>query len=53
VTALEPGEPAAVGVETGEGVLGLLNVQLEGKRAMPAGEFLRGQRDVVGDTLGG
>ena len=53
VTALEPGLPAAAGVECGEGVLGLLNVQLEGKRAMSAEEFLRGQRDVIGDILGG
>ena len=52
VAALEPGLPAAAGVECGEGVLGLLNLQLEGKRAMSAAEFLRGQRDVVGDILG-
>jgi methionyl-tRNA formyltransferase len=52
VMELESGQPAVVGVETGEGVLGLLNVQLEGKRAMPAAEFLRGQRDIVGNLLG-
>ncbi len=51
VTELESGRPAVVGVETGEGVLGLLSVQLEGKRAMTATEFLRGQRDIVGDLL--
>lgn len=52
VTELEPGHPAVVGVDTGEGVLGLLSIQLEGKRAISAAEFVRGQRDFVGDTLG-
>jgi methionyl-tRNA formyltransferase len=33
------------GVSTGKGMLGVLRVQLEGKRAMSAAEFLRGQRD--------
>jgi len=41
------------GVATGDGVLGVLKVQLEGKRAMPAGEFLRGQRDFIGSVLPG
>ncbi len=53
VIALAPGQPAVAGVETGEGVLGLLTVQLEGKRAMTAAEFLRGQSGFVGDILGG
>ena len=52
VIALASGQPAVVGVETGDGILGLLSVQLEGKRALPAVEFLRGQRGVVGDILG-
>jgi methionyl-tRNA formyltransferase len=42
---------AAVGVQTGDGVLGLVEIQLEGKREMPAEEFLRGQRDFVGSRL--
>ena len=42
---------AAFGIGTGEGVLGVLRVQLEGKRAMTAAEFLRGQRDFIGDIL--
>jgi methionyl-tRNA formyltransferase len=33
------------GVVTGEGVLSVRRVQLEGKRVMSAAEFLRGQRD--------
>lgn len=39
------------GVGTGDGVLGILKVQLEGKRAMSAAEFLRGQREFVGAVL--
>jgi len=42
---------AAFGVHTGEGILGVLKVQLEGKRAMSAAEFLRGQRQFIGATL--
>jgi len=53
VKEMEPGQPAIVGVETGEGIIGLLSVQLEGKRAMSAAEFLRGQRDIVGGLLVG
>lgn len=44
VLALD-GKNSAFGVTTGEGVLGISKVQLEGKRAMSAAEFLRGQRD--------
>jgi methionyl-tRNA formyltransferase len=52
VVALAPGQLAVVGVETGDGVLGLLRVQLEGKRALTAAEFLSGQRTFVGSMLG-
>ena len=41
-----------VGVGTGEGILGLRRIQLEGKRAMSAEEFLRGQREFIGQRLG-
>ena len=41
------------GVNTGDGVLEVLVVQLEGKRAMAAGEFLRGQRGLIGAVLPG
>jgi len=50
VVALSKGV-AAFGVGTGGGVLGVLKVQLEGKRAMPAAEFLRGQRQFIGAVL--
>lgn len=42
---------AAFGVNAGEGVLGILTVQLEGKRVMPAEEFLRGARQLIGAIL--
>ncbi len=50
VVAVPQGQ-AALGVETGEGVLGLVTVQLEGRRAMSADEFLRGQRHCIGMVL--
>ncbi len=39
------------GVGTGNGVLGVSEVQLEGKRVMSAAEFLRGQREFSGTVL--
>jgi methionyl-tRNA formyltransferase len=55
---VEPGRVLTVkessvgfGVGTGDVVLGVLKVQLEGKKAMTAGEFLRGQRQFVGAIL--
>jgi len=44
---------AGFGVKTGDGVLGVLTVQMEGKRAMSAAEFLRGQRQFIGAVLPG
>jgi methionyl-tRNA formyltransferase len=42
---------ASVGVQAGEGVLGLVQIQLEGKRTMAAEEFVRGQRGFIGALL--
>ena len=50
VVALNKGS-TAFGVNTGDGILAVLKVQLEGKRAMVAAEFLRGQRQLIGATL--
>ncbi|MDP6448965.1 MAG: methionyl-tRNA formyltransferase [Dehalococcoidales bacterium] len=44
-------EGAAFGVNTGDGILGVLRVQLEGKRAMSATEFVRGQQPFIGAVL--
>lgn len=51
VVALPLGTQAPIGVATRDGILGLINVQLEGKRAMSAEEFIRGQHDFVGSRL--
>ncbi|MBE9501983.1 MAG: methionyl-tRNA formyltransferase [Chloroflexi bacterium] len=51
VSALAPDAGAALGVETGDGILGLLRVQLEGRKAMSAEEFSRGQRGFAGAIL--
>jgi methionyl-tRNA formyltransferase len=45
-------ESPGVGVVTGEGILGLCQVQLEGKREMSADDFVRGRRDFIGCVLG-
>ena len=54
--ALEPGavseDGPAVRVQCGKGMLELLEVQLEGKRAVSVAEFTRGQRQFVGSKLG-
>ncbi len=55
VVALVPpatGQSGAVlGVATGDGVLGVLKVQMAGKRVMSAAEFQRGQRQFIGAKL--
>lgn len=38
--------------QCGQGALALLMIQLEGKRALPAEEFLRGHASIVGARLG-
>jgi methionyl-tRNA formyltransferase len=42
----------ALGVQCGEGALELLEIQLEGKRSIPAADFLRGQQQITGAILG-
>ncbi|MBM2832475.1 MAG: hypothetical protein HW414_1527 [Dehalococcoidia bacterium] len=52
VVALDPaGVGTPVGVQTGDGVLGLLLLQIEGKRPLSAVEFVRGQRGFIGAVL--
>jgi methionyl-tRNA formyltransferase len=53
VVALPGGGSGAptVGIGTAEGILGLLEVQAEGRRALPADEFIRGRRDFLGSLL--
>jgi methionyl-tRNA formyltransferase len=45
-------EQPGVGVVTKQGILGLCQVQIEGKREMPANDFVRGKRDFIGSVLG-
>jgi len=51
VVAARQGDAAPVAVYAGEGMLGILQLQLEGKRVMAAGDFLRGQRGFIDSTL--
>jgi methionyl-tRNA formyltransferase len=39
-------------IATGEGALEVQELQPAGKRSMPAGDFLRGNRVAVGDKFG-
>jgi methionyl-tRNA formyltransferase len=43
---------ALFGVTTGDGILGVIKVQLEGKKIVTAREFLNGQRHILGAVLG-
>jgi len=45
-------EPPGVGVIAGQGILGLCQVQLEGRREMPVSDFILGKRDFIGCVLG-
>jgi methionyl-tRNA formyltransferase len=45
-------EQPEIGVVTKKGILGLCQIQMEGKREMPASEFVRGKRDFIGCVLG-
>ena len=51
VVALPKAMPTEVGVVTGEGILGLYSLQVEGKRQMSVKEFVLGQRDFIGSIL--
>jgi methionyl-tRNA formyltransferase len=52
-TGLPPGaDQGAFGVGTGDGVLAVLAAQREGRRTLPASEFLRGMREFIGRRLG-
>lgn len=51
VMALGLDSPTPVGVIAGNGILGLCQVQMEGRRLMSAAEFVRGQRNFIGSRL--
>jgi methionyl-tRNA formyltransferase len=45
-------ETPGVGVVTKQGILGLCQVQIEGRREMPVSDFILGKRDFIGCVLG-
>lgn len=49
---LQGADQVSFGVGARNGILGVLKVQIEGKRAMSAADFIRGQRDFIGSVLG-
>lgn len=58
LAALKPAKPGEVvpldagfGIGSGDGILNVLRVQLEGKQALSAADFIRGQRDFIGALL--
>jgi len=48
----QPSGGAGFAVATGRGLLAILRLQLAGRRALSAVEFVRGQRDLMGKRLG-
>ncbi len=51
VVELPRGDVTRVAVRTGEGLLGLVRIQPEGKREMTAGDFAAGHRNFIGSLL--
>jgi methionyl-tRNA formyltransferase len=51
VIALHNNEAAKIFVRTGDGLLGLVTLQPEGKREMAAADFIAGHRDFIGSVL--
>lgn len=52
VVALDDGTASGAGVATGDGVLELRSLQMEGRRPATASDFVRGYQDFVGSRLG-
>ena len=50
--ARDEGGPGRLACACGQGALALDMIQLEGKRALPAPEFLRGHNSIIGARLG-
>ncbi len=51
-TTEEDAREAGFAVQTGQGLLAILRLQKEGRRAISSREFLRGERDLLGRRLG-
>lgn len=52
VVALSQNPEFAVGIGTGDGILGICRLQMEGKKANMSGDFIRGQREFIGGKVG-
>ncbi|NQT71858.1 MAG: methionyl-tRNA formyltransferase [Chloroflexi bacterium] len=52
VVALSQDPEIPVGIGTGDGVLGICRIQIEGKKPNLSRDFLRGQRDFIGERVG-
>jgi methionyl-tRNA formyltransferase len=46
-----PGPDITMGIGTGKGILGVLKLQIAGRRVIRADEFIRGQRGFIGSVL--
>jgi methionyl-tRNA formyltransferase len=51
VIGLPRGSESRAAVRTAEGMLGLVTVQMEGKKEMSAGDFVAGHREFIGSIL--
>ncbi len=52
VVSLPDEAPVPAGIGTGEGILGLIMVQMEGRKPVQIADFLRGQRGFIGEKIG-
>jgi methionyl-tRNA formyltransferase len=51
VVALKPGEATSLGIVTGDGLLGVVELQLAGRKASDGDSFLRGHANFLGAQL--
>lgn len=52
VVSLSQAPEIPVGIGTGDGVLGICRIQMEGKKANISSDFIRGQREFIGGKVG-
>lgn len=52
VVSLSQAPEIPVGIGTGDGVLGICRIQMEGKKANISSDFIRGQREFIGRKVG-
>ncbi|MFC2027170.1 methionyl-tRNA formyltransferase [Chloroflexota bacterium] len=52
VVALSQDSEIPIGIGTGDGVLGIYRIQIEGKKPNTSSDFIRGQREFIGGKVG-